>query len=62
MAIVKKKAKYTKNCVIKRKPKFQNYKNCLEATKLENEIKYLEENKIHIDSFKKTHKEFIRNN
>ena len=26
-----KKAKATKNCVIKRKIKFQDYKNCLEA-------------------------------
>ena len=27
-----KKAKGTKKCVIKRKLKFENYKNCLEAT------------------------------
>ena len=27
-----KKAKRTKNCVIKRKLEFQNYKNCLELT------------------------------
>ena len=27
-----KKAKGTKKCVIKRKVKFENYKNCLEAT------------------------------
>ena len=26
------KAKDTKKCVIKRKPNFENYKNCLEAT------------------------------
>ena len=31
-----KKAKSTKKCVIKRKFKFENYKNCLEAPKLEN--------------------------
>ena len=37
-----KKAKGTKKCVIKQKLKFENYKNCLEATKLENRIKYLE--------------------
>ena len=36
-----KKAKGTKKCVIKRKLKFENYKNCLEATKLENEINYI---------------------
>ena len=31
-----KTGKCTKTCVIKRKLKFQNYKNCLEATELEN--------------------------
>ena len=29
-------------CVIKRKLIFEIYKNCLEPTKLENKIKYLE--------------------
>ena len=37
-----KKAKGTKNCVIKRKPKFQDYKNCLEAASTENKINLLE--------------------
>ena len=37
-----KKAKGTKTCVIKRKLKFENYKNCSEATKLKNKINYLE--------------------
>ena len=36
-----KKAKDTKKCVIKRKLKFENYKNCLEATHLENKMNYL---------------------
>ena len=36
-----KKAKGTKKCVIKRKLKFENYKNCLEATHLENKMNYL---------------------
>ena len=31
-----KKAKGTKKCVIKRKLKFQDYKNCLEAAQTEN--------------------------
>ena len=31
-----KKAKGTKKCVIKRKLKFENCKNCLEVTKLKN--------------------------
>ena len=34
-----KKAKDTKS-VIKRKLKFENYKNCLEATQRENKIKF----------------------
>ena len=41
-----KKAKGTKECVIKRKLKFENYKNCLEATQRENKINYLEQNKL----------------
>ena len=45
-----KKAKGTKKCVIKRKLKFENYKNCLKATQLDNKIKYREKNKINIDS------------
>ena len=55
-----KKAKGTKKCVIKRKLKFENYENYLEATKLENKIKHLEKNKINIDSLKKNHKETIK--
>ena len=43
MAVVKiEKAIGTKKCVLKRKPKFENYKNCLEATQLVNKINYLE--------------------
>ena len=56
------KAKGTKKCVIKRKLKFENYKNCFEATQLENEINYLEKNKIDIDSIKENPKEFIKIN
>ena len=37
-----KKAKGTKKCVIKRKLKFENYKNSLEAIQLDNKINYLE--------------------
>ena len=36
-----KKAKGAKACVIKRKLKFENYKNYLEATQLENKMNYL---------------------
>ena len=60
-----KKAKDTKKCVIKRKVKFDNYKNCLESTQLENKINHLEKNKTDIDCFfyyKRKHMEFITNN
>ena len=44
----------------KRKLKFEDYKNCLQATQLENNIKHLEKNKIDIDGLKEDHKEFIK--
>ena len=34
------------------KTKFENYKSCLETTKLENKIKHLEKYKINIDNLK----------
>ena len=40
------KAKGTKKCDIKRKLKFKNYENCLEATQFDNEINYLEKIKL----------------
>ena len=43
------KAQGTKKCVIKWKLKFENYKNCLETTQLDNKRKHLEKNKINID-------------
>ena len=49
-----KKAKGTQKCVIKRKLKFENYKNCSEATQIENKTNYIEKNKINIDSLKKS--------
>ena len=56
MTVVKiEKQKSQKKCVIKRKLKFTSYKNCLEATQLENKINYLETNN-------KNYKEFIKNN
>ena len=39
---------------------FENYKNCLEVTQVENKIKYLEENKIDIDNIKENYKEFTK--
>ena len=48
-----KKAKGRKKYVTKRKLKFENYKNCSEATQLENKINHLEKNQLNIDSIKK---------
>ena len=48
-----KKAKDTKRSVIKIKLKFEDYKNCLEATQLENKINHLEKNEIDVASVKK---------
>ena len=48
-----KKAKDKTKCVITRKRKFENKKNRLESTELENKIYYLEKNKISINSIKK---------
>ena len=41
-----KKQNTQKNCVIKMKLKFENYKNFLETTKLENEINFLAKIKL----------------
>ena len=57
-----KKAKITKKCLLKRKFKFESYKNCLELNQLENKINDLETNKIDIDHIKKNPKQLIRNN
>ena len=50
-----KRAKGTKKCVIKRKLKLEDYKNCLEAAQLESKRSHLEKNKIDED-----HKKFIK--
>ena len=62
MVVIIKKQKALKKFVIKRKLKFEKYKNCLEATQLENKINHPEKNKIDIDSPKKDHKQFTENN
>ena len=52
-----KKNQKAQKSVIKRKLKFENCKNCLEATEIQNKINYLEKkNEINLDS------QFIRNN
>ena len=42
--------KGTKRCVVKRKVKFEYYKNFLETTQLENKINHPESDKIDVDS------------
>ena len=49
-----------KNCAFKRKPKFEDYENFLEATQLENKIFHLEKNTIDVDILKEDHKEFVK--
>ena len=56
-----KKAKGTKKCVIKRKLKFQDYRNCLEAVQVKRKINYLRKKKIDVDSIKEDQKEFVNN-
>ena len=55
-----KKPECRKKYVIKRKLKFKNYKSCLQATQFENQIDYLENNKLVLDSVKENHKEFMK--
>ena len=57
-----KKTKGTKTCALKGKLKFENYKNCLEATQLENKINHLEKNEIAVDSLNRDHREFTKSN
>ena len=48
--------------MIKRKLKFQDYKNCLEAAQIERKINYLRKKKIDVHSLKEDQKEFVKNN
>ena len=57
-----KRVKDTEKSVIRRKIKFEDYENCLEANQLEKEIKHLEKNKFYTDDLKENNKEFIRKN
>ena len=45
-----KKQKVQKNCFMKRKLKFKDYKNCLEEDKIENKINHLEEKETDVGS------------
>ena len=51
-----KKTKGTKKCIIKRKPKLQDYKNCLRTAQIDGKIKYLEKKKINTDNLKEEQK------
>ena len=48
--------------MIKRKPKFEYYKNLLQATQLENKKNRIEKIKTDADSLKESHEKFIKNN
>ena len=47
---------YKKFCHKKKQLKFEDYKNCLEATKLEKKIAQLQKHKFNIDRLRKNHK------
>ena len=58
----KAKGRGTKMCVIKKKLKFKDYKNCFKATQLENKINQLEQNKVNTESLRENHNESINSN
>ena len=47
-------------CVIKRKFKFKDYKNCLEAVEIERKVNCLSK-KFDVDSLREDKKEFAKN-
>ena len=51
----------TKKCVIKRKLRFQDYKDCSEAAQIERKINYLRKKRIGVDSLKEDQKEVVKN-
>ena len=51
MTLVKIKKQMAQKSVSQKKLKFENNKNCLEATQLDNKIDYLGKNETDIDSF-----------
>ena len=52
-----KKAKGTKKCVIKTELKFHDYKNCLNAAKIDGKLKFLQKKKCNVHKIK----EFVKN-
>ena len=61
MTMMETKKQKAQKCVIKRKLKFQDYKNCSEAVQIENKISHFRK-KIDVDSFKEDQKDFVKNN
>ena len=55
-----KNAKDTKRCVVKRRPNFQDYKNCIKASQILNIKNYLQSKQIDVDCLKEDKKEFIK--
>ena len=51
-----------KKCVIKPKLKFEDYKSCLKVKQLQNEINHPEKNNIEVDSPRKYHQEYLKDN
>ena len=56
------KAKDIEKSAVKRKLKFEDYKNFLKANQPLKEINNLESNKLEVNSLRKSHKEFNKNN
>ena len=54
------KAKSTKTCVIKRKLKLEDCKDCLQPAQIERNINYLEEKKIDVDSLEQDKNKFVK--
>ena len=61
MTLLKIRNQRNKRCVIKRKLKFEDCKNCLKVNKLEGKISEPEKNEIDVGGLKKYHKEFLKN-
>ena len=54
-----KKAKGTKNCVVKANLNFQDYKNCLKASAIIKIVNYLEKKPTNVDSLREDKKNSI---
>ena len=61
MVVKTKKAKGTKTFVIK-KIRYEDYKNCLQATQLENKRNHPEKSNVNVDSLRGDHKALVKNN